>query len=357
MILLENVSKTYETVTALSSSNLRVEKGEFITLLGSSGSGKTTLLNIIVGMTAATTGRVMIDGRDVTDVPASQRNIGMVFQNYALMPHMTIFENLAFPLQIRKYSRVAIAKRVREVLDIVQLPDVSDRKPQELSGGQQQRISLARCIAYDPAVVLMDEPLGALDKRLREQMQQEIKRIQSELGITMLYVTHDQEEAMSMSDRIALMDKGRILQVGTPGELYFKPASLFAATFLGASNILKGTASAADTSISLVGGELIKLTAKANHSGKINILVRPESIRLRLPSQSVDAENQLSGRLKMTVMLGGTTTHQVELNDGSVITVQELTSGERAEVAIGSAVKLAWNAASTIVIPDGQSGQ
>ena len=235
---MRGVAKRYGPVVALNAVDLTVRKGEFLTLLGPSGSGKTTLLNVIAGTVAPTTGRLWIGGRDVTDLPSSERRLGMVFQNYALFPHMTIFENVAFPLRVRKLPWTEIKRRVAEALVLVRLPDVGARKPRELSGGQQQRIAIARCLVYNPDLILMDEPLGALDKKLRDQMQLEIKRLHSNLGVTVLYVTHDQEEALVMSDRICLMNAGRIEQLGDPHELYFQPKSVFAADFLGDSNIL-----------------------------------------------------------------------------------------------------------------------
>ena len=217
---------------------LTSREGEFLTLLGPSGSGKTTLLSLIAGLAHADEGQVLIDGTDVTYSAPYERDIGLVFQNYALFPHMTVEENIAFPLQMRKLGTAEARRKVAEVLEIVRLPHVAKRFPRELSGGQQQRIALARCMVYRPAIILMDEPLGALDKKLREQMQLEIKRIHRELGATVVYVTHDQEEAMTMSDRICLMNAGRIEQLGTPGDLYFRPRSLFVADFLGESNLL-----------------------------------------------------------------------------------------------------------------------
>ena len=217
--------KRYGDFVALAPTSLDVAKGEFLTLLGPSGSGKTTLLSLIAGLAHPDEGRILIDGTDVTHSPAYARDIGVVFQNYALFPHMTIEENIAFPLKMRKVSDAEARRRTAEALEMVHLPHVAKRYPRELSGGQQQRIALARCIVYRPSIILMDEPLGALDKKLRDQMQLEIKRIHRELGTTIVYVTHDQEEAMTMSDRICLMNAGAIEQLGTPQDLYFRPRS------------------------------------------------------------------------------------------------------------------------------------
>jgi putative spermidine/putrescine transport system ATP-binding protein len=351
MIVLEGVSKHYGDVVALDATDLTVSKGEFVTLLGSSGSGKTTLLNVVAGMVTPTAGRVMIDGKDMTYVPSNKRNIGMVFQNYALMPHMTIFENIAFPLRIRRTPSAEIKRRVMEVLEIIQLPHVANRKPSELSGGQQQRISLARCIAYNPSIVLMDEPLGALDRRLREQMQLEIKKIQTELGITMLYVTHDQEEALSMSDRIALMEHGKIVQIGSPRDLYFAPQSIFAATFLGTSNILRGDVDAATGVMKLASGAAVRVGDKPARSGRAAALVRPENVKVGIAPADASF-NAVKGVLKMTVMLGATTNHYVELEDGTQFVAEELTSRDAAPLPQGAPVTISWSPASMLAIAE-----
>src|SRR5580765_8070366 len=243
---ISGLSKRYGDFVALAPTELEVAQGEFLTLLGPSGSGKTTLLSLIAGLATPDGGQLLINGQDVTYGAPYERDIGMVFQNYALFPHMTVAENIAFPLKMRKIDAATAKKRALEALELVRLPQVAQRYPKELSGGQQQRIALARCLVYKPSIVLMDEPLGALDKKLRDQMQLEIKRIHRELGTTIVYVTHDQEEAMTMSDRICLMNHGRIEQLGTPSDLYFRPRTLFVAEFLGESNLLEGTVERVD---------------------------------------------------------------------------------------------------------------
>ncbi len=232
-----NVRKTYGTVVALEAASIEMNEGEFLTLLGPSGSGKTTLLMAIAGINNPDSGEIWIDDKLATYLPPFKRDLGMVFQNYALFPHMTIFDNIAFPLRMRKMDMKLIRKEIARVLEIVELGHVAKRYPRELSGGQQQRIALARCIVYKPSIILMDEPLGALDKKLRGTLQREIKQLHENLGITVLYVTHDQEEAMVMSDRICVMNDGRIDQIGTPNELYFHPSTVFSADFLGESNL------------------------------------------------------------------------------------------------------------------------
>jgi len=330
MVEIRDLRKDYGAVVALHDTRLDVPAGEFLTLLGPSGSGKTTLLNLIAGMASPSQGRIAINGRDVTHLPAEKRGIGMVFQNYALMPHMTVFENIAFPLEIRKVPKAEIKRRVTQVLELVRLPHVAERKPKELSGGQQQRISIARCIVYEPDLILMDEPLGALDKKLREQMQLEIKRIHSELGITMLYVTHDQEEALNMSDRIMLMNAGRVEQLGTPHELYFEPKTQFAADFIGASALLDAEisdAGAVATAV-LATGETCRFVPHLpmNRGTKGKLLLRPESIRLIASGEPPADYNVLHGRVTNTLVTGATSKHFFTTDGGAVIAVQELTN-------------------------------
>ncbi|OUL95001.1 ABC transporter ATP-binding protein, partial [Paraburkholderia hospita] len=234
------IAKRYGDSVALEPTDLAVQAGEFLTLLGPSGSGKTTLLQMISGLVAPSAGRIEIDGRDVTHVEPGKRGIGMVFQSYALFPHMSVWDNVAYGLRMRRKSREEVRAAVDDALAMVRMTEYAKRFPKELSGGQQQRIALARCFAYRPSVILLDEPLGALDKKLREHMQAEIRRLHKELGATFVYVTHDQDEALTLSDRICLMNQARIEQVGTPADLYDRPATRFAAGFIGHSNLLEG---------------------------------------------------------------------------------------------------------------------
>jgi putative spermidine/putrescine transport system ATP-binding protein len=354
MIALENVSKSYGEVAALAAVDLRVEKGEFVSLLGPSGSGKTTLLNLIAGMIQPSGGRILIDGRDVTTVPPSQRGLGMVFQNYALMPHMTVFDNIAFPLRVRKVSRAEIARKVADVLDLVHLPHVAGRRPRELSGGQQQRISLARCIVYNPSIILMDEPLGALDKKLRSEMQIEISRLHRELGITILYVTHDQEEALTMSDRIVLMDKGVVAQVGTANDLYFQPCSCYVADFVGHSNLLTGQVIAADDVIEIALPHARVRAPRPDFRIQVGetatVLVRPESVTLSGQSGQ-SGVNCIAGHLLDTLIVGGIVKHFVSLADGSKFEVQELNRKDRVDIPRGSEVTISWQVGDGCVLP------
>lgn len=343
MVALEGVGKRYGAVDALHPVDLTVAKGEFVTLLGPSGSGKSTLLNLIAGMIAPSSGRIHIDGRDATDLPTNRRGLGMVFQNYALMPHMTVYENVAFPLQVRHVPKDEIRRRVGAVLDLIQLGHVADRRPRELSGGQQQRIALARCIVYNPALILMDEPLGALDKKLREQMQLEIKRLHAELGITMLYVTHDQDEALTMSDRIVLMNGGRIEQQGTPDALYFKPETEFSAEFIGSSNLISGTLEGgADGRLTLrtaLGTFPVPAPDRPMMTGtRAVLLVRPENMTLA----QAPGEAGVTGHLEDSILLGGVVRHFVRCADGTTIIVQELNQPGRVVAERGHEVSASW---------------
>ena len=240
-IKIENVSKFYGSFQALDCVSLEAKAGEFLTILGSSGSGKTTLLKIIAGFEAANRGQILINGQDIAGKKPYERNIGMLFQNYALFPHMTVAENIAYPLKLRKLPKDEIAERVNSIIKLIKLDGMEKRLPKQLSGGQQQRCALARAIVYDPPLLLLDEPLGALDKNLRHEMQFEIKRIQKELGITTISVTHDQEEALTMSDKICIMSHGVIQQCSSPEEIYKKPKNQFVAEFIGSTNLIKGT--------------------------------------------------------------------------------------------------------------------
>jgi putative spermidine/putrescine transport system ATP-binding protein len=340
MVRLESVSKTYSGNYALMPITLEIRKGEFLALLGPSGSGKTTLLNIIAGMISPTSGRLYIEGSDVTNLPPEKRGLGMVFQNYALMPHMSVYKNVAFPLEIRGVSRKEIHRRVMQALELVHLSHMADKKPKELSGGQQQRISLARCMVYDPSLILMDEPLGALDKNLREQMQLEIKRLHSESGITMVYVTHDQEEAFNMADRIMLMNGGAVEQIAPPVEMYQKPISRFAAAFLGQSSLLAGEVVSPNVMRLSCGYTVAIMDSDARGEGYL--LLRPESLKISPASQG-ECHNVLQGVLRDTLINGGVVKHFVDLPGGDYITVQELANMERSGFSRGSAVTVGWS--------------
>ncbi|RUW16508.1 ABC transporter ATP-binding protein, partial [Mesorhizobium sp. M1A.F.Ca.IN.020.06.1.1] len=329
---------------------LSVQKGEFLTLLGPSGSGKTTLLNLIAGATGPTTGAILLDGRDITRMPPRDRGIGMVFQNYALMPHMTVFENVAYPLRARREAAKAIRVKVTEALERVGLRGFEDRKPRQLSGGQQQRVGIARCIVYSPAIIMMDEPLGALDKNLREQMQGEIKRLHKDLGTTFIYVTHDQEEALNMSDRICLMSMGEIAQLGTPDELYFQPRSRFVAEFIGESNLISGRMDgrgqmliAGDRSIAVPGG----IPAEG---AEMLVMIRPERVRICGIDEAVADDNSLSGEVASSSFIGGTTRVTIRCDNGLNITAKMMSDRSETRPQSGARVNLCWSSADMVVL-------
>ena len=301
------VHKTYDGVTPIVRDlHLTVHEGEFLTLLGPSGSGKTTCLMMLAGFEAPSAGAIRIDGRAVDAVPPRKRNIGMVFQNYALFPHMTVGANLAFPLQVRGLDRAAVAERVHRALRLVRLEGFEDRHPNQLSGGQQQRVAIARALVFEPRLVLMDEPLGALDRRLREEMQFEIRRIQRTLGVTVVYVTHDQQEAMAMSDRVAVFNAGRIEQVDSPEVLYEEPRRPFVASFIGDNNLLRGRVAAVDgdTCDVRVGDVVINAFMVTRHEvgDDVVLAVRPE--RTGLVSEAGTYTNEFVLRVEDMAFLG-----------------------------------------------------
>lgn len=356
MIEVKNLTKQYGDFRALDDISLSIRKGEFVTLLGPSGSGKSSLLNMISGMSTPSSGSIEIDGVDATHMPTNQRGLGMVFQNYALMPHMTVFQNIAFPLQVRKLGKEGIRRRVMDVLKLVQLEHVADRKPRALSGGQQQRISLARCIVYSPSIILMDEPLGALDKKLREDMQLEIKRLHAELGVTMLYVTHDQDEALTMSDRIVLMRNGRIEQQGSPSTLYFEPSTVFSADFIGSSNLLAGQIKANDGApvLQVDDATLAIPQAQATSFGigqSAVLLVRPENVRVSTTANAAETVNSLTAVVKDTLVLGGVVRHFLTTRSGTEIISQDLNQPGMKLPARGSEVRVTWRCEDGRLLP------
>lgn len=294
------VRKSYGAITVVRDLNLDIFKGEFLTLLGPSGSGKTTTLMMLAGFQDATAGDILLGGKPITQTPAHDRGIGMVFQSYALFPHMTVAQNLAFPLEVRGVGKGAIAERVKRALEMVELPAFGARRPAQLSGGQQQRVALARALIFEPQVVLMDEPLGALDKHLREQMQYEIKALHGRLGTTMVYVTHDQSEALTMSDRIAVFNDGVVQQLATPSELYERPATAFVAQFIGENNAFSGEVvdwNSALCTVRLSGGDTIRASYEtAPEQGRqVKLSIRPERVHL---GQSPSAgANRVTGKV------------------------------------------------------------
>lgn len=354
---IRGVSKVYGNFTALDDVSLRVEPGEFMSFLGPSGSGKTTTLNLIAGFTDLSSGEIRIGERSIGNVPAHKRNIGVVFQHYALFPHMSVAQNVAYPLKQRGMAKPDRERAVDLALQKVQLNKFAHRFPSELSGGQQQRVALARAMVFTPSLLLMDEPLGALDKKLREVLQLEIRRIHRELGSTFVYVTHDQEEALVLSDRIAVFNKGRIEQVGSGHELYTRPATLFVGQFIGESSVLRGPhrRSGEETALS-VAGTTLTATGQADGDGARVILLRPEDVMVQPPGTGPrdGMTNIIHGTVHETIYLGAAMKYEVTLADGSHVVARTATQGE--PFAIGSAVELAWRPQDgTLLADDGST--
>ena len=327
-IHLEQLTKTFGEVTAVDRIDLRMPAGEFFTMVGPSGCGKTTTLRMIAGFELPTSGRVLLHGRDVTQLAPFERDVNTVFQDYALFPHMTVGENVAYGLEVRRVPRADRVRRVGEAMQMVRLEGYERRKPGQLSGGQRQRVALARALVNRPRVLLLDEPLGALDLKLREEMQIELHQIQNEVGITFIYVTHDQEEALTMSDRIAVFNQGQIEQIGAPAEVYERPSTRFVAGFVGTSNLIGGA------------------TAETITGRRHLFTVRPEKIRLVGADAPVgDDEYAADGRIRSVVYLGPDTRYHVELDAGGelVVTQQNLaTTSTEALEQQGRAVRLIW---------------
>ena len=357
-VRLRDVVKRFGDVFAVDHIDLEVEDGEFFSLLGPSGCGKTTTLRMIGGFEEPTSGVIELSGVDVTWLPPYRRNVNTVFQNYALFPHLTIYENVAFGLRRRRVADNEIRSRVAEMLELVELPGYERRKPSQISGGQAQRVALARALINRPAVLLLDEPLGALDLKLRKQMQVELKRIQQEVGITFIYVTHDQEEAMTMSDRIAVMNKGRYEQLGDPESLYERPQTRFVAGFLGVSNLLPGTAgerTAAYTTITLADGSPVRAqSALVNGADQVDIGVRPEKIRLHAQgTEPPTGYNRLAGVVRDASYLGVSTSYIVETPGGTRLTVYEQNVERTSHGSLnrpGDAVTVSWSPDHSFVI-------
>jgi putative spermidine/putrescine transport system ATP-binding protein len=351
---LTDLVKRYGDVVALGGVSLTVPAGEFVTLLGPSGSGKTTTLNMIAGFVEPDEGHLMMDGQPIEGVPPYRRNIGMVFQNYALFPHMTVEQNIAFPLKRRKRPKAEITTRVGEALELVGLHGLGRRFPRELSGGQQQRVALARALVFEPQVLLLDEPLGALDKRLRESLQLEFRRIHQELGITFIYVTHDQAEALVMSDRIAVFNEGRIEQVGRAEDLYERPECLFVARFLGDSNVLAGVVSRHNGTPRLQseGYELLLPNQPDVADGEgAAVVIRPE--RLALQANGPDGTpgtNVLKGRVHEIIYMGGIRRLEVDISTSVRLLVQEQ-AGTGSTAEVGDEVFVTWDPHDTVLLP------
>jgi putative spermidine/putrescine transport system ATP-binding protein len=350
---IDGVAKRYGEVVALRPTSLAIEAGEFFTLLGPSGSGKSTLLAAIAGFVPPSEGRVVIDAVDVTGLPPYARNIGMVFQNYTLFPHMTVFDNIAFPLRMRKRPRAEIAERVTRMLAMVRLPGFEARSPAQLSGGQQQRVALARAAVYDPPLLLMDEPLGALDRNLREEMQDEIKQFHRQLGSTVVYVTHDQAEAAALSDRVAILNHGVIEQAGRPRELYEAPRNAFVASFLGEANLFVVTDLRAhgegERVVETREGLLLRVESPAVAAGGLVACIRPE--RLRIGSEKGESANVFPGVVTDVVHGGGSVRYRVRVADRCTLTVRMVADRRADDYEVGRGVYVWWDPADTVLIP------
>ena len=345
-LVLEGLCKTYSEAPVVTGVDLSIRPGEFVTLLGPSGCGKTTILRMVAGLIAPSAGHILVDGADITALPTHRRNMGLVFQNYALFPHMDVAGNVAFGLEMRGIERTEATARVRTVLELVRLAGYERRRPRELSGGQQQRVALARALVVRPAVLLLDEPLSNLDAKLREDLRDEIRAIQERLSTTTLFVTHDQAEALTMSDRVVVLNGGRIEQVGTPVEIYDQPASPFVATFIGRVNRLDGTVAASDATGCTVaapglnGRSLRTLPAGA----RVQMLVRPQ--RIALSPGHLEGENHLAGTVRRVVFAGDIVQVEVDTPAGT-LTVEQPRRG----LAPGEAVTAAWEAADMMLFP------
>ncbi len=358
-VRLSQITHRFGSFTALDGVSLDVWPSEFVTLLGQSGSGKSTLLRIIAGLTAPTAGQVFINGADVSSVPTQRRGVGFVFQNYALFPHLTVFENIAYPLRIRSMKTAEIRQRVDQALARVNLHDLGNRYSTQLSGGQQQRVAVARALVYEPAVLLMDEPLGALDRKLREHMQIELRQLQQDLRISCVYVTHDQEEALTMSDRIAVMQAGRIHQIGDPVTVYRHPVSSFVADFVGSTNLFECNVRA------VCGDGTVLLTTAAGTEFRIagfpgaapahacHITIRPEFIRL---DDATTAEISFVASVVKVTFVGNVIDVTCELDSGEMISA-EISGNTRDVVAVGDRVRIGWKFADMGIFPGGGTRQ
>ena len=345
-VIIRDAVKRYGDFTALSGVSLNIREGEFFTLLGPSGCGKTTLLRMIAGFNSIEGGDFYFGDKRINDVPAHKRDIGMVFQNYAIFPHLTVAENVAYGLKARKVAKAEISRRVAEALELVQISHLADRKPNELSGGQQQRVALARAFVIEPSVLLMDEPLSNLDAKLRVQMRTVIKKLQRRLGITTIYVTHDQEEALAISDRIAVMKDGVIMQIGTPNEIYAKPQNPFVAGFIGTSNFLD--CDVANGKVTIQGEQTLEIPMAKPFTGKGKLSARPE--------QLLFSDQGMPGKVLFSTFLGDFVEYEVELNNGQSLTVNEYTKDTVEVHPDGEAVFLSFDP-DRVSLYDAQTGE
>lgn len=357
MVEIRNVSRAFGKTMAVKQASLSLNRGDFLTIVGPSGCGKTTLLRMIAGFDTPTQGEILINGQNVESVPAYQRSIGMVFQKLALFPHMTAAENVAFPLRMRRFNPALIPELVEKYLNLVKLGHLADRRPHQLSGGQQQRVAIARALSFSPDLLLLDEPLSALDKKLREEMQLEFRRIQQELGVTTINVTHDQREALVMSDHMIVMDEGEVQQSNTPREIYSKPGNRFVASFLGVTSMFKGTVRAIEGGMLVV--ESGKATLRARGNGElfavgdvIDCAVRAEQVML-LDAESPDVDNSVMGVVRQRIFEGDRMVYEVIVGDmnESPVFVFDHSPDKHGEHDVDDTVRLGWNAESFYAFP------
>ncbi|CAH1662584.1 MULTISPECIES: ABC transporter ATP-binding protein [unclassified Chelatococcus] len=350
-ITVDNLTKTYGRATALHDVSLEISSGQFMTLLGPSGSGKTTLLMSIAGFVSPSAGTIKLNGEVINHLPPDRREFGMVFQGYALFPHLTVAQNIAFPLRVRHRPKPEIEEQVKRALDMVQLDRFADRFPRQLSGGQQQRAALARALVFEPSIVLLDEPLSALDKNLRHDLQGELKDLHNRVGLTFIYVTHDQQEALSMSDEIAILSEGRLVQLGSPATLYEKPATRFVAGFLGQSNFISGQVEtvSGDAFTYRSGATLLRQAGGAHQlvGSSVTVTIRPEKIRLLGPQDTAD--NIVTGRIAKFSYYGGHYHLQVDVEGIGRIMLDAPTWG-REPPSLDDAIRIGWDAAASVTV-------
>ncbi|MDX6532789.1 MAG: spermidine/putrescine transport system ATP-binding protein [Gaiellales bacterium] len=344
ILVVDHLSRSFGDVVALRDVSISIRRGEFVTLLGPSGCGKTTLLRVVAGFETVDHGRVLIDGADVLALPPERRPVNLVFQKYALFPHLTVWDNVAFGLRVAGVAERDVRVRVAESLEVVRLGDHGGRRIEELTGGQQQRVAVARALINRPSLLLLDEPLGALDLQLRKAMQAELRALQRQLGTTFLYVTHDQEEALTMSDTVVVMNRGEVAQVGSPEEVYRRPVSRFVAGFVGETNLLPG--SCAEGRFELPGAQSSLPAPPGSPTGNAALSVRPEQMTL-----SGDGDSLLPGVVVDVIFSGPVTRHVVRLGDGTVIKVDEH-GAELRELAPGDEVTVSWRSAECVVVPE-----
>lgn len=351
---LQNLSKSYASFTAVEDVNLSFDAGEFVTFLGPSGSGKSTTLMMIAGFTLPSSGDIRVNARSIVADPVHKRNIGMVFQNYALFPHLSVAQNVAFPLEMRGVARSEIAERVKRGLAAVRLEQLADRRPAQLSGGQQQRVALARALIFEPPILLLDEPLGALDAKLREEMKFELKQLHANIGATIIFVTHDQEEALTLSDRIAVFQRGKVVQYGTPDALYNKPESLFVADFIGESNLLTGPVRAVGQGVcTLRLDENIEFVAPLRRGwddpkSSATFMLRPEPVALGAAAESRDI--CLDAKIEEFLFVGNATKYLLRIGAETFIKARTHSATQVSTLRVGDTVKAGWNRQDMLLI-------